>query len=173
MKYCVDSGSSTACILTLDSRKSILYAANLGDSGFFVFRDGKIVYLTKPQQLSFNTPYQLGYDTSESNKPEQAQDIEVPVQPGDIIVAATDGLWDNLFPSECSTIIKRCQREGQGPQQMSLGLGICAEVKSQDRNAITPFLVNAQRNGVNYMGGGKPDDITVVVSLVSQANSRL
>jgi protein phosphatase PTC7 len=34
----VKAGSSTACILTLEKKTGILYSANLGDSGYLVFR---------------------------------------------------------------------------------------------------------------------------------------
>lgn len=52
-------GSSTACVVVLSRKDSILYCANLGDSGFVVLRDGEIVHRSKEQTHGFNTPYQL------------------------------------------------------------------------------------------------------------------
>lgn len=37
----------------------MLHAANLGDSGFLVLRDGDVVFRSRPQQHSFNFPFQL------------------------------------------------------------------------------------------------------------------
>ena len=50
-------GSCTVCILVLKGNQ--LHAANLGDSGFLVVRNEKVVYKSKQQQISFNCPYQL------------------------------------------------------------------------------------------------------------------
>jgi hypothetical protein len=38
---------------------SVLYCANLGDSGFLVLRQGKVVHRSKEQTHAFNTPFQL------------------------------------------------------------------------------------------------------------------
>lgn len=95
------------------------------------------------------------------------------MQPGDLIVVGTDGLWDNLFMDDCSKILKRCKSEGMGPLQISKVLGIFAQMKSLDTNAVTPFMLGARQSGLHYMGGGKPDDITIVVSVVSYVSSKL
>jgi protein phosphatase PTC7 len=52
------AGSSTACVVCLNGAQ--LHAANLGDSGFMVVRDGKLVFESPAQQHSFNFPYQIG-----------------------------------------------------------------------------------------------------------------
>lgn len=51
-------GSSTACILCLNGSK--LISVNVGDSGFMVVRDGKVLFRSKEQLHNFNYPYQLG-----------------------------------------------------------------------------------------------------------------
>ena len=50
-------GSCTACILVLEGNQ--LHEASLGDSGFLVVRNGKVVYKSEPEQVSFDYPYQL------------------------------------------------------------------------------------------------------------------
>ena len=50
-------GSCTACILVLEGNQ--LHVANLGDSGFVVVRDNKVVYKSQPQQQFHNCPFQL------------------------------------------------------------------------------------------------------------------
>lgn len=112
-------GSSTACILSLvGDGASELRGANIGDSGFLVLRRrdaqrrvGSVghqrgtaayeVVFRSPQQLHwFNCPLQLGVNVDgESDKFESPLDADllvVPVQPGDLVVLATDGLFDNV-----------------------------------------------------------------------------
>ena len=50
-------GSCTVCLLVVEGNE--LHAANLGDSGFMVVRNEKVVYKSRQQQVSFNFPYQL------------------------------------------------------------------------------------------------------------------
>ena len=52
------AGSSTACIVCLNGAQ--LHAANLGDSGFMVVRDGRLIFESPAQQHSFNFPFQVG-----------------------------------------------------------------------------------------------------------------
>ena len=43
----------------LDKESLMLHTANIGDSGFRVFRGGVVVHRSTEQQHYFNTPYQL------------------------------------------------------------------------------------------------------------------
>lgn len=52
-------GSSTACVVILNRTDCKVYTANIGDSGFLVFRQGKVVHRSEEQQHYFNTPFQL------------------------------------------------------------------------------------------------------------------
>jgi protein phosphatase PTC7 len=52
-------GSSTACIVVFNRDASLVHAANLGDSGFVIIRDNKIIHRSQEQQHYFNSPYQL------------------------------------------------------------------------------------------------------------------
>lgn len=53
-------GSSTLCIVTVDSETGQLDAANLGDSGFLVARGGKVLFRSPELEHSFGHPYQVG-----------------------------------------------------------------------------------------------------------------
>lgn len=89
-------GSSTACVLSLapdfgapggcasdggaggDGGLAYkLTAANLGDSGFLVVRDGKLIFKSPSQQHGFNFPYQLAA-TTHSDAPEQVRCARCP-----------------------------------------------------------------------------------------------
>lgn len=61
-------------------------------------RRWRLVYQTTEQTHYFNCPFQLG--TNSQDKPQDAQYLSVPCQRGDLIVAATDGLFDNMFIDE-------------------------------------------------------------------------
>ncbi|KAG7250505.1 hypothetical protein CRUP_011280, partial [Coryphaenoides rupestris] len=77
--------SSTACIVVLDRRSHRLHTCNLGDSGFLVVRGGEVVHRSDEQQHYFNTPFQLSI---------APPGVEGAL--GDIILTATDGLFDNM-----------------------------------------------------------------------------
>jgi hypothetical protein len=62
------SGSSTACILSLDTVSSVLYSANIGDSGYVIFRDGQIIEESLALTHYFNCPYQLSNPPPGFNK---------------------------------------------------------------------------------------------------------
>lgn len=152
-------GSSTACILVLDGVH--LHAANLGDSGFMVIRGLEVVFRTKEQQHSFNFPYQIG--TGSADKPHHSQRLTVEVQPGDLIIAGTDGLWDNLFDEDILEIVANA---GNDPATIAQHIARQAHIVANDKDIISPFSKSARSNGYPLATGGKLDDITVIVGRV-------
>lgn len=101
-------GSSTACILALNPEQSAISAANLGDSGFVVIRNGTVVFQTPPQLHFFDCPYQMGAypeHVDATNYPSDADTFTFNVMAGDIIVLGTDGLWDNCTLEEVAQMI--------------------------------------------------------------------
>ena len=91
-------GSSTACVLALNARDKYISAANLGDSGFIVVRNGTVLFQTPTLQHFFDCPYQLGaYPdfVDATDYPSDAETYTLNVMPGDTIVIGSDGLWDN------------------------------------------------------------------------------
>ncbi|EFJ24366.1 hypothetical protein SELMODRAFT_101879, partial [Selaginella moellendorffii] len=155
-------GSSTACILALSDNG--LQAANLGDSGFIVLRNGKTVFKSPVQQHLFNIPYQLEHGGSDP--PTCAQVFSVQVAAGDVIVVGTDGLFDNVYDTEVASVVVHSTRSGFGPQLTAEKLATLARSSALDRNRQTPFAAAAQDAGYRFHGG-KMDDITVVVSYIA------
>ena len=153
-------GSSTACILTLKGH--CLHAVNVGDSGFMVIREGKIIYQSPVQQHRFNSPYQLG-NTADS--PSLAEEFEVVVEAGDIVDAGTDGLFDNLHPAEIEDIVSLCLRQHNMPELLAWTMAKVAREKSLNEWTDSPFAMAAYDAGVEHLGG-KYDDITVVVAYI-------
>lgn len=86
------------------------------------------------------------------------------IMDGDFIVMATDGLFDNLFDQDILSIVEsnmHCH-----PTTIAQAIVEHATIKSKDPLYLSPF---AQKAGWMERGG-KPDDITAIVSLVSSAD---
>ncbi|CAH8276384.1 unnamed protein product [Arabidopsis lyrata] len=156
-------GSSTACIIALTNQG--LHAINLGDSGFMVVREGHTVFRSPVQQHDFNFTYQLESGRN-GDLPSSGQVFTVAVAPGDVIIAGTDGLFDNLYNNEITAIVVHAVRANIDPQVTAQKIAALARQRALDKNRQTPFSTAAQDAGFRYYGG-KLDDITVVVSYVA------
>ncbi|KAI9837691.1 MAG: hypothetical protein M1837_002706 [Sclerophora amabilis] len=104
----IPGGGSTACVAVARNDGNV-NVANLGDSGFAQLRLNAVHFYSDPQTHAFNTPYQLSivppkilaqakmFGGSPSHDlPKDADNINRRVRHGDILVFATDGVWDNL-----------------------------------------------------------------------------
>ncbi|CAL0332674.1 unnamed protein product [Lupinus luteus] len=160
-------GSSTACIITLTDQG--LNAINLGDSGFMVVREGHTVFQSPVQQHDFNFTYQLECG-SDGDLPSSGQVFTIPVAPGDVIIAGTDGLFDNLYNNEITTIVVHAIRAGFSPQVTAQKIAALARQRALDKDRQTPFSTAAQDAGFRYHGG-KLDDTTVVVSYITSSGN--
>lgn len=166
-------GSSTACVMVFDKQNGILNSANLGDSGFIVYRDRKILHRSTEQQHYFNTPFQLALPPPKQeniviqDSIASADVLSIDVEEGDIIVVGTDGLFDNLPIQQISRgILQLKDTTKESLQFLANSLAGKAFRLSSDQNYMSPFAVNARREGI-AITGGKPDDITVIVSTIS------
>lgn len=160
-------GSSTACIIALTERG--IHAINLGDSGFIVVRDGCTVFRSPVQQHGFNFTYQLE-SGNDGDLPSSGEVFNVPVLAGDVIIAGTDGLFDNLYNNEVTAVVVHAVRAGLAPQVTAQKIAALARQRAQDSDRQTPFSTAAQDAGYRYYGG-KLDDITVVVSYITSSSS--
>lgn len=167
-------GSSTACVVILNRENNTLYTANIGDSGFMVVRHGKVIHRSEEQQHYFNTPFQLslpppGYHAEVlSDQPDSAVTENFPVEDGDVILLATDGVFDNLpQPLLINELVKvQGERNANRLQSVANSIAWMARNLSFDETFVSPFAKNAYANGINTIGG-KPDDITVVLATVA------
>lgn len=162
-----------------------VYTANLGDSGFLLYRRGNIVLRSEVQTHSFNCPFQLG--TNSGDKPSLAATSQAELEKGDVLLLGTDGLFDNLFDhqiikflsaqlSDQNTVSLQQGRGGDveaeeeaagDPQAIAVALAQHAHYVSLSGEGTTPFAYECSVNGYNDVRGGKPDDITVVIGIVS------
>ncbi|GAU30887.1 hypothetical protein TSUD_15730 [Trifolium subterraneum] len=155
-------GSSTVCIIALNDEA--LNAINLGDSGFIVIRDGNVIFKSPVQQHSFNYPYQLGSDKN-CDLPSSGEVFTVHVEPGDVVVAGTDGLFDNLYTDDIAALVVCAIIDRLEPQVTAQMIAALAQQQALNKNWLSPFSAAAREVGHHYRGG-KRDDITVVVSYI-------
>ncbi|CAF3726298.1 unnamed protein product [Adineta steineri] len=172
-KQCI-VGSSTACIVALHKEKSILHTANLGDSGFVIIRKNIIVHRSQEQQHYFNSPFQLAIHPAIKDQrliadsPDSASITSFNVEENDCILIATDGLWDNVPDSTILEEVKKITEPTlDNLQLIAHALAKRALDNGHDPNFYSPFAKNAKRSlGINICGG-KPDDITVLLAVVT------
>ncbi|XP_022917110.1 protein phosphatase PTC7 homolog [Onthophagus taurus] len=167
-------GSSTACVVVLNRENSRLYTANIGDSGYMVVRNGRVVRKSEEQQHYFNTPFQLSLpppghqEDVLSDQPDSAITDNFHVEDGDVILLATDGVFDNLPQTILINELVKVQGERCPSRLQTVANSIAwmARNLSFDETFISPFAESAFANGINTIGG-KPDDITVLLATVA------
>ena len=210
-------GSSTACVALFDAVHHQLHFSNIGDSGIIVLRhidsevastlqrnrgtprlerksDLRIAFVSQQQLKSFNHPYQMGWtgeDIVEKNSSfKQASDSctsSVHILRGDIIIMATDGLFDNVDIDDITKIALQWEHEsgfiddggisgrnkrwakGDSRTDISskaipkLAETLCQKARenSLDNTIDSPFALLAKENDIMW-SGGMPDDCTVL-----------
>ncbi|KAH8833630.1 protein serine/threonine phosphatase 2C [Flagelloscypha sp. PMI_526] len=164
-------GSSTATIVTLNSNSAVLSSANLGDSGFLVYRSGHVVYNSGPSHyFGHNLPAQLSnppaLDSNDlSTPPEEAKVDQLQLQHGDVVVLyvrviSRTGLSDNVDVAEnpeaiealIASVLRRQGSDEEVAQGIADAIVAHATAKMADPEHTSPFEVSAQRNGYFYRG---------------------
>ncbi|KAK4252248.1 phosphatase 2C-like domain-containing protein [Corynascus novoguineensis] len=115
----IKAGGSTA-IVGLLTAEGVLEVANLGDSGFILLRLNGVHAFSEPQTHAFNTPYQLSVvppsmllraaafgGAQLMDQPRDAEVTRLRLRHGDVLVLASDGLWDNLYNQDVLRIVSR------------------------------------------------------------------
>lgn len=164
-------GSSTFMLGHIQSDK--LQICNLGDCCMvlvrFVNEEPEVILKTSTQQHSFNTPFQICNVSGKAAKeyikdsPNQALQYEIKVVPGDILVAGTDGVWDNLFLNEILNLVTTHRTHVRKLAKAIVDLAYEHSIS----NVRTPFEVSVEETyGPNQWCGGKPDDITVMCAVI-------
>jgi protein phosphatase PTC7 len=155
------------------------------------------IFKSKEQQHFFNCPYQLSHIPQPADFPalvtqgygklvnylkqvlqsgpaqppdtpyEHAMTTVLELHDGDVIVAATDGLFDNLFDSDIKKLgereLKLLNTDSEFCTRLAASLAANAVVKAFDTRYLSPFA-KAAKKARNFFIGGKLDDVTVIVS---------
>ena len=142
---------------------------------------------------SFNLPYQLGFSDILEHpgnfESPDANNHSMTVLPGDIIVLATDGLFDNLdlndlvshirdwedewfgkmwlkYPLDKQMGIEGTDKDQEAMNALAKSLVLKARELSLDKTKDSPFALLAKDNDIMW-SGGMPDDTTVVLARVT------
>lgn len=204
-------GSCCVCVATLDHELNQLSYSNLGDCGLLIIRhldseiagymrerhvdrhlrnnDLRIAYMSQQQLLGFNYPFQLGYSGHLQYKgtfqnPSEADTASIPVMPGDIVILATDGLFDNVDIPDILNEVSKWEKKWYGQNVNTTAMAKAIQVPSDfgekantdlaqilvkksrdysiDEEKDSPFAILAKENDILWRGG-MPDDTTVIV----------
>ena len=140
------AGGTTATVALL-KKGGILEVANLGDSGYILLRLNGVHAASVPQIHAFNTPYQLSVVPPSvlrrasmfgggplMDQPRDAEVTHHDLRHGDVLILASDGVWDNLFTTNILQIVSRVMQEKGAWTTSSADAGV--EV-AKDLKAIT------------------------------------
>lgn len=149
----------------------VLYVTNLGDCQVMVLRpkNKEVVYKTKEQWHWFDCPRQLGTNSPDTPKENAVMDI-VDLEVGDVVLAMTDGVIDNLWEHEIVDTVIRAIRNwetdkitkdqfdrtgGRNGGMMAAAQELVAAAKqvAMDPFAESPFMEHAIEEGLASEGG--------------------
>ncbi|KAI1482560.1 hypothetical protein K445DRAFT_317859 [Daldinia sp. EC12] len=206
----IHAGGSTASI-GIASEDGKLEVANLGDSGFVHLRLNAVHSYSEPQTHAFNTPYQLSIVPASMlaraaafggaqlcDYPRDADVTQHTLKHGDILIFASDGVWDNLFNQDILRIASRLMIElgawqasdggifvadnllpytqaedSTSPSTLQSALAVdivvAAKEASMNQRVDGPFAKEVQKYyPQENWHGGKIDDICVIAVVVSE-----
>ncbi|KAJ4420745.1 Protein phosphatase 2C 7 [Gnomoniopsis sp. IMI 355080] len=177
----VPAGGSTAIVSLLDPAGS-LEVANLGDSGYIHLRLNAVHGHSEPQIHAFNTPFQLSVIPPDilrrmqafggsqlADMPSDAEVSRHSLRHGDVIVFATDGVWDNLFNQDILRIVS----EAMTKKGAWLGSDAGGTTVQPDLSAITQTAAPEEHGKVvETLQGAIATDITRAAKAASM-NTKL
>lgn len=167
-------GTTTACGALMASSaeepaRPVLYVTQLGDSAVLVIRPreavgSEVVYRTEEQWHWFDCPRQLGTNSPDTPDGEAVVD-RIEIEEGDVVLAMSDGVVDNLWEHEVVANVKTSldkagmagrktkQDMADGMQFVAAELVKAARVIAQDPFAESPFMERAVEEGLAMEGG--------------------
>jgi serine/threonine protein phosphatase PrpC len=153
--------------------RPLLYVAQLGDSQVMVLRPrhGELVYKTKEQWHWFDCPRQLGTNSPDTPEKDAVLD-RVEIEVGDVVLAMSDGVSDNLWDHEIvQNVVDSLHRwdngevedmpraEGMEPSYsremtyVAQELVKAARTIAEDPFAESPYMEKAIDEGLSIEGG--------------------
>ncbi|CAA0807319.1 Probable protein phosphatase 2C 62 [Striga hermonthica] len=156
-------GSSTVLIAHFDGRA--LNVANIGNSGFIVLRKGSVWKSSSPMQYAFCFPLRIEKGDDPTSL---AETYRVDLEEGDLILTATDGLLDNLYDEEISSIVMQSLAGDKKLEEIAKLLATKAQEIGESGCTRSPFADDARAAGFSEYIGGRLDDVAVIVSLVQR-----
>jgi len=124
---------------------------SLGDSGFVQLRLNAVHDFSNPQTHAFNTPYQLSIIPPKilararalgsqplSDYPKDASVSGHQLRHGDVLVFATDGVWDNLSSLDLLKIVSRHMTGFQAWEAGEKGLTVSENIHALTQKGGIP-----------------------------------
>ncbi|KAI9806885.1 MAG: hypothetical protein M1833_002543 [Piccolia ochrophora] len=168
-------GTTTACGALLhssiESPEPSLYITNLGDSQVLVIRpeSQEVVFKTSEQWHWFDCPRQLGTNSPDTPRKNAVMD-KIIIREGDIVLAMSDGVIDNLWEHEVVQNVSDSfqqwntnqanQSSGGGEASLTGSMSFVAKnlmraarVIAEDPFAESPFMERAVEEGLAMEGG--------------------
>jgi protein phosphatase PTC7 len=143
----------------------LLYVTNLGDSQVMVLRphERKVVFKTTEQWHWFDCPRQLGTNSPDTPRGNAVVDT-LEIEPGDVVLAMSDGVTDNLWEHEIVRVVAESLVEwdrGREPRTALMSrmqfaaaeLMVAAKAIAEDPFAESPYMEHAIEEGLASAGG--------------------
>ncbi|PON63885.1 PPM-type phosphatase domain containing protein [Parasponia andersonii] len=159
-------GSSTILVAYFDGQT--FHVANIGDSGFIIIRNGAIFQRASSMVHEFNFPLHIERGDDPSGL---IEGYKIDLDEGDVIVTATDGLFDNLYGQEIASIVSKSVEAGSKPQDIAKFLAKRAQEVGHSSSSRSPYADEARVAGYVGYAGGKLDNVVVIVSLVQKKST--
>jgi len=174
------AGGTTVCV-GIAKEDGSLEVANLGDSGFVQLRSNTIHNYSQDQMLMLGVPYQLTIippnmkNAYIHNFPKDASVTKHSLRHGDVLVFATDGVWDNLSKKNVLQIVNKLMVDEKAwePTQQGIRVGerLTMSTTPQAENQSISLLQSSLAIGIAseakaMSASRKLDDICVVVAIV-------
>lgn len=180
--YVTQLGDCKVLVLRPDNSVGAVKGDRKGSIGEQEEAGGKVVFTTKEQWHYFDCPRQLGTNSPDTPAENAVLD-KITLQEGDIVLAMSDGVTDNLWEHEISANILNSLRSwlekhsdggetkdvshvnAEATKFLAQELVLAARQIAEDPFAESPFMEKAVDEGL-AIEGGKLDDISVVVGVV-------
>lgn len=174
----INVGSCTLAALSLNLKTLYLNTYLMGDAGFMIIRKGQIIYRSVDQLKDFNFPFQMGVGLDlPMDHPTNGETNQLKLKLWDVIVIGSDGLFDNLFDKRILDIVnyeisKTKPTDGSTYTQAARNIVKMLTINAKKlgekfENVWTPFGLEVAMKFQAYYPGGKNDDTTVVVAIIT------
>lgn len=153
------TGASTALVGSIDET-GFLRVLNVGDCTCMIIRDNKIVARTKEINHFYECPYQ--FSEISPDRPTDGTKMNFQLQKGDLLLAGSDGVFDNLNEDEILTVVLSSPKKASA---IAKRISERSRKVSLNPRAVTPFSIAAKKNkNPDYPDGigGKVDDVSCV-----------
>lgn len=161
---------------------------SLGDSGYAHLTPFRLSSISPPQTHAFNTPFQLSKMPPKmleqvalfGNKPyaESAADAALTTHKlshGDVLVFATDGVWDNLSPQDTLQIVSKIMLNTGAWRDPDMGSTAAGEdlaeivQEASQKFAASPHRSLAAKTGALNAQGGEMKEVRNLSAILATA----